>query len=203
MDGAPGRDAGAGEAPARTVSRSRREETAAGHWRSARRARRGHGAATIAKGDQQREPLAARPPIMARGRWLAAAVVVVAFAGALVLWQLGRTTKVANMPAPQAGQSIAVLPFINSGGNTDDEYFADGMTDELIASLGQGPALHVAARSSAFSFKGQKIEVREVAQKLGVDSVLEGTVRRSGKRLRVTASLVNAADGLQTLVVHV
>jgi TolB-like protein len=153
-------------------------------------------ARAIATGEAARTA-AARPPIVARGRWLAAAVVVVAFAGALVLWQRGRTTNGANVPAPQAGRSIAVLPFVNSGGNTDDEYFADGMTDELIASLGKVPALHVAARSSAFSFKGQKIEVREVARKLGVDSVLEGTVRRSGKRLRVTASLVNAADGLQ------
>src|SRR5262249_42636668 len=70
-------------------------------------------------------------------------------------------------------------------------------TDELIASLGKVPGLRVAARSSAFSFKGQKAEIRDVAKKLGVDSVLEGTIRRSGKRVRVTASLVNAADGLQ------
>ena len=71
------------------------------------------------------------------------------------------------------------------------------MTDELITGLGKVPGLHVAARSSAFSFKGQKAKIREVARKLGVDSMVEGTVRRSGKRLRVTASLVNAADGLQ------
>ena len=195
LDSAAGRDAGAGAAPARTLSRSRRQERlqAIGE---ARVALEEATARAIAKGEAARTA-AARPPIVARGRWLAAAVVVVAFAGALVLWQLGRTTKAANVPAPQAGRSIAVLPFVNSGGNTDDEYFADGMTDELIASLGKVPALHVAARSSAFSFKGQKIEVREVARKLGVDSVLEGTVRRSGKRLRVTASLVNAADGLQ------
>jgi TolB-like protein/tetratricopeptide (TPR) repeat protein len=89
------------------------------------------------------------------------------------------------------------LPFVNSSGNPDDDYFADGMTDELISSLGRIPGLRVAARSSAFTFKGQKAEVREVARKLNVDSVVEGSVRRSGKRLRVTASLVSAADGLQ------
>src|SRR4029077_15624796 len=100
-------------------------------------------------------------------------------------------------PPAQTGRSIAVLPFVNSSGNADDEYLADGMTDELISSLGRIPGLRVAARSSAFTFKGQKAEIREVARKLNVDSVLEGTVRRSGPRVRVTASLVNAADGLQ------
>ena len=144
-----------------------------------------------------RRPAAAHPTIMARGRWLAAAVVVIAFAGALVLWQRGRTAPDARGTTPKAGRSIAVLPFVNNGGSADDAYFADGMTDELIASLGKVPNLHVAARSSAFSFKGQKIEIRDVAKKLGVDSVLEGTVRRSGRRVRITASLVSAADGLQ------
>jgi TolB-like protein/tetratricopeptide (TPR) repeat protein len=144
-----------------------------------------------------RRPAAARPPIMARGRWLAAAVVVFAFAGALVLWQRGRTSPGASETTSKDGRSIAVLPFVNNGGSADDEYFADGMTDELIASLGKVPNLHVAARSSAFSFKGQKTEVRNVAKRLGVDSILEGTVRRSGRRVRVTASLVSAADGLQ------
>src|SRR5204863_4623627 len=87
--------------------------------------------------------------------------------------------------------------FVNSSGSAEDEYLADGMTDELIASLAKVPRLRVAARSSVFTFKGRKAEVREVAQKLGVDTVLEGTIRRSGKRLRVTASLVSASDGLQ------
>ena len=82
---------------------------------------------------------------MARGRWLAAAVVVIAFAGALVLWQRGRTAPDARETTPKAGRSIAVLPFVNNGGSADDAYFADGMTDELIASLGKVPNLHVAA----------------------------------------------------------
>ena len=140
---------------------------------------------------------AARSPRLAGGPWLVAAAAVLTIVGALVLWQRGRIAPVSNPPAATAGRSIAVLPFVTSGGTGDDEYLADGMTDELIASLGKVPGLRVAARSSAFSFKGQTIEVREVARRLGVDSVLEGTVRRSGKRLRVTASLASAADGLQ------
>ena len=99
--------------------------------------------------------------------------------------------------APNSDRSLAVLPFVNSSGIQADDYLADGMTDELIAALGKVPGLRVAARSSIFTFKGQKIEAREVARQLGVDTVLEGTVRRSGSRLRVTASLVSASDGLQ------
>jgi len=149
-------------------------------------------------GDSRAQPSSDRQSRTARVRWLTAAIVVAATATiALAVWSLSRPTQQTTVPAAQAGRSIAVLPFVNSSGNADDEYFADGMTDELIAGLGKVPGLHVAARSSAFSFKGQKTEIREIARKLGVDTVLEGTVRRSGKRLRVTASLVSAADGLQ------
>ena len=115
--------------------------------------------------------------------------------GGWINW--ARREHLAGLPVTPGSRSIAVLPFVNSSGNADDEYLADGMTDELISGLGKVPGLRVAARSSAFSFKGQKAGIREVAAKLSVDSVLEGTVRRSGKRLRVTASLVSAADGLQ------
>jgi TolB-like protein len=127
-------------------------------------------------------------------------MVVVIGALASAIWLRGNPESDADdvtTPGRPARRAIAVLPFVNSSGGADDEYLADGMTDELIAGLGKVPGLHVAARSSAFSFKGQKTEIREVARKLGVDSVLEGTVRRSGQRLRVTASLVNAVDGLQ------
>jgi serine/threonine-protein kinase len=137
-------------------------------------------------------------PRARRGRWLGAGALVLVTTVAFVLWSRGRTGHDLPAPAGSPGtRSIAVLPFVNSSGSSDDEYLADGMTDELIAGLGKVPGLHVAARSSAFTFKGQKVEVREVSRKLGVDTVLEGTLRRSGKRLRVTASLVNAADGLQ------
>ena len=137
------------------------------------------------------------PPAFSRTWWLVAAGALVVTAGTFALWQRGLTDSRADTPPALTSRSIAVLPFVNSSGNVEDEYFADGMTDELIASLGRIPGLRVAARSSAFTFKGQKAQIRDVARKLNVDNMLEGTVRRSGKRLRVTASLVSAADGLQ------
>jgi serine/threonine-protein kinase len=131
---------------------------------------------------------------------LVTSIVVAVVGGALALGLGVRNRDPGPVEGPHAAQgdrSIAVLPFVNSSGTQADDYLADGMTDELIAALGKVPGLRVAARSSAFTFKGSKLEAREVAQKLGVETVLEGTVRRSGTRLRVTASLVSASDGLQ------
>jgi serine/threonine-protein kinase len=93
-------------------------------------------------------------------------------------------------------QSIAVLPFENQSG-ADDEYFADGVTDEILNALAQVEGLRVAARTSCFAFKGQREDLRLVGEKLDVATVLEGTVRRSGPRLRITAQLVDVADGYQ------
>jgi serine/threonine-protein kinase len=93
-------------------------------------------------------------------------------------------------------KSIAVLPFENQSGS-DDDYFADGVTDEILNALAQVEGLRVAARTSCFAFKGRREDLRQVAEKLDVTTVLEGTVRRSGSRLRITAQLVNAADGYQ------
>jgi serine/threonine-protein kinase len=95
-----------------------------------------------------------------------------------------------------AEQSIAVLPFAFSGG-ADDEFFADGITEEILNALGHIAGLRVAARSSSFSFKGRSEDLRAVAEKLDVRTVLEGSVRRAGTRLRISAQLVNAADGYQ------
>ncbi|MFN2399467.1 MAG: protein kinase [Gemmatimonadaceae bacterium] len=100
----------------------------------------------------------------------------------------------AARPAPP--RSVAVLPFANTSGDRDNEYFSDGMTDELAASLARVGGLRVAARSSSFQFKGRDVNVQDVGAKLRVDAVIEGAVRRSGDRLRVTAQLVNAEDGL-------
>ena len=94
-----------------------------------------------------------------------------------------------------AAKSIAVLPFIAMSQGMDDEYFADGLTEEILNSLAQLPELLVTARTSAFSFKGQDIPVQEIAEKLGVRHIVEGSVRRSGDRLRVTAQLIRADDG--------
>ena len=94
-------------------------------------------------------------------------------------------------------RSIAVLPFANMSTDPENEFLADGITDEILTALSQVGDLTVAGRSSSFSFKGQKLELKRVAEQLKVRTVLEGQVRRSGKRVRVTAQLTEAADGYQ------
>ena len=92
-------------------------------------------------------------------------------------------------------KSVAVLPFVAMSSGPDDEYFADGVTEEILNSLAQVPDLLVTARTSAFAFKGMDMPIPEIAAKLGVANVVEGSVRRSGNRLRVTAQLIRARDG--------
>jgi len=93
--------------------------------------------------------------------------------------------------------SIAVLPFTNLSSDPSDEYFSDGISEEIINALAKLEGLRVAARTSSFSFKGRAVEIGEIARKLGVSTVLEGSVRKAGNRIRITAQLVNAADGFQ------
>ncbi len=94
-----------------------------------------------------------------------------------------------------ASPSIAVLPFANMSAEPENEYFSDGISEEIINALAQLPGLKVIARTSAFSFKGKQIDVREIGRALGVANILEGSVRRSGSALRVTAQLIDATDG--------
>jgi TolB-like protein len=91
--------------------------------------------------------------------------------------------------------SIAVLPFANLSGDKEQEYFSDGLAEEIINTLAQIPRLKVIARTSAFAFKGQNTDIRRIAETLGVANILEGSVRRSGNRIRVTAQLITATDG--------
>jgi serine/threonine-protein kinase len=93
------------------------------------------------------------------------------------------------------GQSVAVLPFVNMSANEDDEYFCDGLAEELLNALSKIDALKVAARTSAFSFKGKSATVSAIATTLGVNNVVEGSIRRSGNRVRISVQLINAADG--------
>ena len=93
------------------------------------------------------------------------------------------------------GQSIAVLPFANLSGDRDFEYFSDGIAEEVINALTQLPGLRVAARTSSFAFRGPAIELSEVGAKLKVATVLEGSVRKAGNRLRISVQLVKVADG--------
>jgi serine/threonine-protein kinase len=91
--------------------------------------------------------------------------------------------------------SIAVLPFVNMSVDPENEYFSDGMSEDIINALSKIKDFHVAARTSTFSFKGEKIDVREIGKKLKVGTVLEGSVRKASNRLRITAQLINISDG--------
>ena len=94
-------------------------------------------------------------------------------------------------------KSIAVLPLVNESGDPKDEYFSDGLSEELIAALAQISGLKVIGRSSSFRFKDRKEEPKTIGEKLGVSTLLDGTVRKQGDRVRIVAELVNAADGIQ------
>jgi TolB-like protein len=96
-----------------------------------------------------------------------------------------------------AQKSIAVLPLLNESGDPKDEYFSDGLSEELIAALAQIRDLKVIGRSSSFRFKERKEEPKTIGEKLGVATLLEGTVRRQGERVRIVAELINAADGIE------
>src|SRR5437016_2540812 len=100
-----------------------------------------------------------------------------------------------GFPASSTAKSIAVLPFVNMSADPDNEYFTDGIAEEIINALTKIAALRVAARTSAFAFKGKSLDIRKVGEQLSVGTVLEGSVRKAGNRLRVTAQLVNVADG--------
>ena len=97
--------------------------------------------------------------------------------------------------AEAARTSIAVLPFVNMSSDPEQEYFSDGITEELLNTLAKVPGLLVAARTSAFSYKGQNKDVREIGRELGVTMILEGSVRKAGNDLRITAQLIRVSDG--------
>jgi serine/threonine-protein kinase len=98
-------------------------------------------------------------------------------------------------PSEEPRPSVAVLPFINMSADPENEYFSDGLAEEIINALTHVPGLKVIARTSAFAFKGKQEDIRRIAETLGVAHVLEGSVRKAGSRIRVTAQLVAAADG--------
>jgi adenylate cyclase len=98
------------------------------------------------------------------------------------------------LPLPDK-PSLVVLPFQNMSGDPEQEYFADGMVEEISTALSRIPSLFVVARNSAFTYKGRAVDVRQVGQELGVRYVLEGSVRKSGSRLRITGQLVEASTG--------
>ena len=142
--------------------------------------------------------VAAVPARTAAGRrWrLLAAGGAVALALAAAVW-LGRQAKSPAPPAaPAAAQaSVAVLPFVDMSPGKDQEYFSDGLTEELLNALAQIPELRVAARTSSFAFKGKEVSVTEIGRQLNVSTLLEGSVRKAEDQVRITAQLIKVDDG--------
>jgi serine/threonine protein kinase/Tfp pilus assembly protein PilF len=179
-----------------------------------------YGSATALASDLQRylsgEPVEARPDHLAYRfnkrvqrhptEWAAAAAAVLAAAAlAYALTRPPRTAPLAAassaspIPAvaiqPQPDKSIAVLPFLDMSEKQDQQYFSDGLSEELIDHLVRSADLKVIARTSSFQFKGKNEDARSIARKLGVTHLLEGSVRKAGQQLRITAQLIRASDG--------
>jgi TolB-like protein/tetratricopeptide (TPR) repeat protein len=137
---------------------------------------------------------AARPVVHGLRRYADVAIIGVLLVAVAVLFvrqsDIGR-------PPPPANPTIAVLPFENLSGDPEQEYFSDGLAEEMLDRLGRVPGLTVMARSSSFSFKGKGLDARTIAERLGVTTVLEGSVRRDGRRLKLTARLIDGATGRQ------
>jgi adenylate cyclase len=136
-------------------------------------------------------------------RWAAigGVVALILVAGALIVWNSyfrpqfePASVKKMAYPLPEK-PSIAVLPFDNMSGDPKQEYFSDGMTDQIITGLSKVPRLFVISRNSTFTYKGKPVKVKQVAEDLGVRYVLEGSVQRSGDRIRITAQLIDALKG--------
>src|SRR5436309_208734 len=128
--------------------------------------------------------------------------VLAVIAAALFIFQLFRskalpttTSSVASIASTISAKSVAVLPLVNTSGDPSNEYFSDGLSEELIAVLAKIPDLKVIGRSSSFLFKGKSGDSGAIGQKLGVAHLIEGSVRKQGDRVRIVAELINAADG--------
>ncbi len=140
--------------------------------------------------------LAASPAPRSRGWLVAAALTGLAIVAILGWLVIGR--RPASVSVAETAKSIAVLPMVNIGGDSTQEYFADGMAEELANALGKVPGLRVAARTSSFAFKGRRdLDVREVGQKLGVAVVLQGSVRRVGDRIKLSVQLIDASERVE------
>jgi TolB-like protein/Tfp pilus assembly protein PilF len=149
------------------------------------------------------------PQFKSRSAWLKALIAVISLAALAIGYvalhrrappeAAAQTGQAAGQPAaaPNAvpDKSIAVLPFVDMSEKRDQEYFSDGLSEELIDLLAKGTDMHVAARTSAFSFKGKQATIPEIAKALDVANVLEGSVRKAGQTLRVSAQLIRASDG--------
>jgi len=140
-------------------------------------------------------------PRWSRRKFAAITMSVAILAAVVPLFQLSRTKPtwlpLANVASTPSQKSIAVLPLLNESGDPGDEYFSDGLSEELIAALAQVKGLKVIGRSSSFRFKDKKTDVKTIGEQLGVSTLLEGTVRKQGDKVRIVAELVNASDGTE------
>ncbi|NTV35097.1 MAG: adenylate/guanylate cyclase domain-containing protein, partial [Deltaproteobacteria bacterium] len=152
--------------------------------------------------EQAGKVIGEKGPKRTKWRWAAVAVAIVLVGGALSLWNLyfrpppiepASREKMA-FPLPDK-PSIAVLPFANMSNDPKQEFFSDGITEEIITALSKSPYLFVIARNSTFTYKGKPIKVKQASEELGVRYVLEGSVRREGERVRITAQLIDAIKG--------
>jgi len=105
------------------------------------------------------------------------------------------TIREINSEKAKPVKSIAVLPFVNMSADPENEYFSDGITEEILSALVKVEGLQVTSRTSSFAFKSKNLDAREIGKQLGVSTLLEGSVRRAGNKIRITAQLINAADG--------
>src|SRR6266581_2133456 len=135
-------------------------------------------------------------PYWSKRKFATLIIGVAVIAAGLLAFQLLRAPRLAITPKSD-NKSIAVLPLLNESGDPKDEYFSDGLSEELFAALAQIKDLKVIGRSSSFRFKERKEESKTIGEKLGVATLLEGTVRKQGERVRIVAELINAADGIE------
>jgi TolB-like protein/Flp pilus assembly protein TadD len=167
------------------------------------------GVVQTGSGGMQTPAVSQEPPKKSRlGLWAGVAAAAVVILG--VAWWMGRgsgkESAIVSTPTPEASPavagpsykpSVAVLPFVNLSADPQNEYFTDGLTEELIQALGKVEGLQIPARTSVFALKGSKLTVQEIGERLGVGNVLEGSVRKSGNQLRISAQLIEVADGFE------
>ncbi len=145
-------------------------------------------------------------PRRPRSKWIVVVVIAAVAAAGLGVWQWQWQSRpgekrIADRATPQPPaaaemKSVAVLPFVNMSGDPANEYFSDGITEEILNALAHVPNLRVAARTSSFAYKGKNEDIAAIARNLRVNNVLEGSVQRMGDRIRVTAQLIDASNGL-------
>ena len=143
---------------------------------------------TVNRADGVSDAAASLQPVSARWRWLGAAAVLVVSVLAVTFVDFSDITGPADKPDP----SIAVLPFVNLSSDLDQAFFADGVGEEILNLLAKIPELRVISRTSSFTFRGDDLEIPQIAERLNVAHILEGSVRRAGNRIRVTAQLIEA-----------